>query len=282
SVPAHQRGIGLVMQDGALFPHLSIADNIGFGLPRTDRDRAHRIADLVRLVGLDPAITTRRPHQLSGGQQQRVALARALATRPRVILLDEPFSALDSGLRSATRRAVSALLADAGITAILVTHDQQEALSFADQLAVMSDGRFLQVGPPQDLYSRPASAIVATFLGEALILPARIADGIAHTELGAFAADDPTPRDKASIVVRPEQVIIEPAPEQGGQGALRAVVREIEFVGAATTLLLELENSAHARRAETAPFALTCVGVNRLAAGEWVRLRVDTPVHVLP
>ncbi len=142
-VPAHRRGIGFVTQDGALFPHLTIADNIGFGLERGAADRDDRIRALMRTVDLDPRLLERRPHQLSGGQQQRVALARALARRPRLMLLDEPFSALDTGLREATRKAVAALLQEAGVTTILVTHDQAEALSFADQVAVLREGRLV-------------------------------------------------------------------------------------------------------------------------------------------
>ena len=142
-MPAHRRGIGVVAQDGALFPHLSVADNIGFGLARDEAGRAERIAELLDMVELDKAILRRRPHELSGGQQQRVALARALARKPRLMLLDEPFSALDTGLRDTMRKAVAELLEAAGITTILVTHDQAEALSFADQVAVMRDGRLL-------------------------------------------------------------------------------------------------------------------------------------------
>jgi len=132
AVPAHRRGIGYVAQDGALFPHLSIADNIGFGIPRRDPARDARIAELMCLVELDPAMLRRRPDELSGGQQQRVALARALARQPQLMLLDEPFSALDASLRASTRKAVSQVLNAARMTTILVTHDQIEALSFAD------------------------------------------------------------------------------------------------------------------------------------------------------
>jgi iron(III) transport system ATP-binding protein len=136
-VPAHQRRVGYVAQDGALFPHLSVGGNIAFGLPRTP-GRPGRVAELLQLVSLDPAIASRRPDQLSGGQQQRVALARALAVRPAVMLLDEPFSALDAELRVETREAVSRLLADAGITTILVTHDPDDAATFATRTVTMA------------------------------------------------------------------------------------------------------------------------------------------------
>ena len=150
AVAPHRRGVGYVAQDGALFPHLTVGQNIAYGLPGTARSarvRA-RVAELLETVSLDASYASRRPHQLSGGQQQRVALARALARQPVLMLLDEPFSALDTGLRASTRKAVAQLLADAGVTTLLVTHDQEEALSIADQVAVMRDGRFTQVGTP--------------------------------------------------------------------------------------------------------------------------------------
>src|SRR6185436_16040877 len=207
AVPAHQRGIGIVMQDGALFPHLSIADNIGFGLSRNEPERARRIAELAYTVGLDAAILRRRPHQLSGGQQQRVALARAMARQPSLMLLDEPFSALDMGLRASMREAVAELLESAGITTILVTHDQAEALSFADQVAVMREGRFSQVGTPRDLYFRPKDTMVAQFLGDAILLPARLLRGMADCAIGDVAADR---SDAVRIMLRPEQIVLEP------------------------------------------------------------------------
>src|SRR5450830_1711324 len=174
AVPAHQRQIGYVPQDGALFPHMTVADNIGFGLAAKHASRHARIAELMDSVALDANMARRWPHELSGGQQQRVALARALAQQPRLMLLDEPFSALDTGLRSAMRKMVARLLSDAGITTILVTHDQSEALSFADQLAVMRQGRLVQSGRPMDLYQYPVDEQTALFLGEAVVLPARI------------------------------------------------------------------------------------------------------------
>ena len=155
-VPAHRRGVGYVAQDGALFPHLTVGGNVGFALPRgSGRDR--EIAGLLELVALDPAIATRRPDQLSGGQQQRVALARAMALRPDIILLDEPFSALDAELRVETRDAVSSVLRQAGVTAILVTHDPDDARAFADQVAVMRAGRLVATGTPEEVYGTVAT-----------------------------------------------------------------------------------------------------------------------------
>ncbi|MEO0743129.1 MAG: ABC transporter ATP-binding protein [Bacteroidota bacterium] len=165
-VPPEQRGIGLVFQDYALFPHLSVAANVAFGLRRWARaDREARVAEVLRLVGLN-GMESRAPHQLSGGQQQRVALARALAPRPRLLLLDEPFSNLDALLRSEMRRDVRAWLQREGTTAVLVTHDQEEAMAFADRVAVMQGGRIEQMGTPEDVYHRPRTLFVAQFLGQ--------------------------------------------------------------------------------------------------------------------
>ncbi len=205
-VPSHRRQIGIVMQDGALFPHLSVADNVGFGLAHGLAGRASKIKELLVMVGLDPALGSRSPDALSGGQQQRVALARAMARAPRLMLLDEPFSALDATLRDTTRKAVSTLLQVAGITTILVTHDRSEALSFADQVAVMGHGHLLQQGTPQGLYRHPANKLVASALGDAIVLPARIAEGMAHCALGKVAVNDKTARLDAEILLRPEQV----------------------------------------------------------------------------
>lgn len=172
NVGAHRRGIGYVAQDGALFPHLTVRGNIAFGLRRSP-SREKRVHEVMELTSLDPELLERYPHQLSGGQQQRVALARALAPAPTVILLDEPFSALDTGLRAHTREAMVAALERSGVTTILVTHDQEEALSFGHQLAVISGGRLVQAGPPSEVFDAPLSAEVAEFLGAALFLPAR-------------------------------------------------------------------------------------------------------------
>ena len=152
-VPAHQRGIGFVPQEGALFPHLNVADNIAWGLDCGREEKRRRVAALMEMVALDSTLASHWPHEISGGQQQRVALARALAQRPSLMLLDAPFSALDTGLRAATRKATADLLAEAGVASILVTHDQTEALSFASQVAVMRQGRFTQVGTPFGLFA---------------------------------------------------------------------------------------------------------------------------------
>ncbi len=209
AVAPQRRGVGYVAQDGALFPHLTVGQNVAYGLPgsaRTPRARA-RVAELLQTVSLDASYAARRPHQLSGGQQQRVALARALARRPVLMLLDEPFSALDTGLRASTRKAVAQMLAAAGVTTLLVTHDQEEALSIADQVAVMRDGQFTQVGTPQQVYLQPNDRFTAEFLGECVSLPCTVASGIADCALGRVPVQTPAEDGVATLMLRPEQLV---------------------------------------------------------------------------
>jgi iron(III) transport system ATP-binding protein len=276
-VPAHKRGIGYVPQDGALFPHLSIADNVGFGLPRDLPQRAQRIAELMDMVSLDVAMLQRRPHELSGGQQQRVALARALALRPRLMLLDEPFSALDTGLRAATRKAVAQLLQSAGITTILVTHDQAEALSFADQVAVMRDGRLAQVGLPRDLYLRPVDAATANFLGEAVVLPAQLSAGWADCALGRIAIHDTQRVGAAQIMLRPEQLQLTevPAGEGSDAGHCLGVVLEADFCGPVCELAVRLLSDL-----DSAPLLVRGPGLHAPLVGATVSISVQGHAHV--
>ena len=281
AVPAHQRGIGYVPQDGALFPHLSVADNIGFGLARRALQRDRRICELMDMVALDPALSSRRPHELSGGQQQRVALARALAQRPRLMLLDEPFSALDTGLRAATRKAVAQLLSVAGITTILVTHDQAEALSFADQVAVMRDGRLAQVGRPRDLYLRPADPATATFLGDAVVLPARLEGGLADCALGRITVGDRQRTGAVLIMLRPEQLQLEEIPAAGpaaasGNGCLGRVL-EADFCGPVCELTVRLSGDP-----TVPPLRVSSPGVQAPGVGATVRIKVIGQAHVFP
>jgi iron(III) transport system ATP-binding protein len=181
-VPPESRHIGMVFQEGALFPHLTVLENVAFGLARGDRQRADEV---LRLVGLE-ALGHRRPHELSGGQQQRVALARALAPRPCLVLLDEPFGGLDAGLRVRLRGEVRDILHAAGTTAVLVTHDQEEALSMADQVSVMSRGRILQTGTPKEVYEEPLSVEVAALIGDAHLVRSRVTGGLVETPFGAL------------------------------------------------------------------------------------------------
>jgi iron(III) transport system ATP-binding protein len=224
-VAPEDRRIGYVTQDGNLFPHLTVARNITFGLPRRERRAGHRVAELLGLLGMDPSYGGRRPHELSGGQQQRVALARALAPRPDLVLLDEPFSALDPELRATTRRAALDAVAATGATAVLVTHDQAEALSVADRVAVMRDGAIVQEGTPVELYRHPADAGVATFLGEVVALPACVEAGRAATALGNVPTGEADGR--TTVLVRPEQIEL----VAGAPGAVVAEVVDVDFRG---------------------------------------------------
>ena len=277
-VPAHRRGIGVVAQDGALFPHLSIADNIGFGLGRGESGREARITELAYIVGLDKGILKRRPHELSGGQQQRVALARAMAVKPRLMLLDEPFSALDTGLRASMRKAVAELLEGAGITTVLVTHDQAE---------VMRDGTFSQVGSPRDLYMKPKDRMVAEFLGDAIVLAARIIDGHAECRLGRIPVEGPAHKESARIMLRPEQITVKRTARQGMSGSsdmLFGEVSECEFAGAVCTIAVRLLNNPDppdAAAIGSTPLLLKHSGIDAPSVGEIVRIAVTGKAHML-
>ncbi len=209
-LPTEKRGIGYVPQEGALFPHLSVAANVGFALPRAER-RGKAVGELLEMVGI-AALGERMPNELSGGEQQRVALARALARRPAALLLDEPFSSLDASLRVRVREEVHALLREQGVTTVLVTHDQEEALSLADSVAVLRDGRIVQQGAPSELYEQPGDESLARFLGAVNLLDARFEGASARTSLGALAlrGDSAAPAEASGLVmVRPEQLEVE-------------------------------------------------------------------------
>jgi iron(III) transport system ATP-binding protein len=234
SVPAHKRGIGIVSQEGALFPHLDLAENIGFGMDKGP-GREGRILDLLHAVELSRDLMTRRPHQLSGGQQQRVALARALACRPRLMLLDEPFSSLDVSLRQSVRDVVANALHEAGIASILVTHDQAEALSYADQVAIIRHGEFAQVGPPEELYLRPLTMETAIFMGKAILLQAQAGEGYVDCLLGRIPAATQGKSGTVHIMLRPEQVQLHASPTSpvGRDGrSIPAIVTQVKFEGA--------------------------------------------------
>ena len=238
SVAAHRRGIGYVAQDGALFPHLTVAGNIAFGLPRAGR--ADRVREVMKLTALEPSLADRFPHQISGGQQQRVALARALAPRPGIILLDEPFSALDTGLREHTRRAVIDALELTGTTAVLVTHDQDEALSFGHGIGVMVDGRLAQAGSPSAVFDDPETPEIASFLGAAVLLPAKPGAGVAECALGAIPVrhDRSAGSRVALAMVRPAQIdLVSDAP------GLNAVVHEVRPMGSLAEVSLLAGNA---------------------------------------
>ncbi|MDR3519133.1 MAG: ABC transporter ATP-binding protein [Azospirillaceae bacterium] len=227
-VPAEQRQIGYVAQEGALFPHLSVADNIVFGLPRRQRRAQFRVRELLDLVGLPAGYGARAPHQLSGGEQQRVALARALAPGPGMVLLDEPFSSLDAALRVETRQAVTDALAATGATAILVTHDQAEALSMARTVAVLRDGRLVQVATPETLYRSPFDADLARFVGDAVLLPGAAAGGWVQCDAGRLPLAAGAAQGPVIVLIRPEQIRLT-TPEIPGMP--RATVTDMTFYG---------------------------------------------------
>jgi iron(III) transport system ATP-binding protein len=278
-VPAHLRRIGYLPQDGGLFPHLSVADNIGFGVGPRSAQRSKRVAELMKVVALDPALGSRSPHELSGGQQQRVALARALSQRPRLMLLDEPFSALDTGLRAATRQAIGDLLSEVGTTTILVTHDQVEALSFADQIAVIRDGRVVQVGSGTELYLRPNDDLTARFLGEAVLLPAHLAGGVADCVLGRIAVDDVAYEGRARVMLRPEQVQVSPA-EFGDSGGAAWQVEQVDFEGFSCLITIRATGTTFAG----GPVSLTVRGLSTQGPqrGAKVKVAVIGRAHRIP
>jgi iron(III) transport system ATP-binding protein len=275
-VPPEERGIGYVPQEGALFPHLTVEKNIAFGLSRHER-RDGRVARLAEMVGLTDFVH-RYPHQLSGGQQQRVALARALAIEPEVVLLDEPFSSLDAGLRASVRADVLRVLRHAGTTALLVTHDQDEALSTADLVAVIRDGRIGQTGTPQELYEHPVDAAMADFLGDANLIKGSVDDALASTPLGTFALRPgsttgarPT---SAVVMIRPEQIEIRTG---GGPGGLAARVVDSQFHGHDTVMRVVPDPSSG-----IAVIVARTDGALALAPGTEVTITARGPVLAWP
>ena len=236
----NRRPVNTVFQSYALFPHLTVAGNIAFALEMLGRPRAEiaaRVARMVELVRLE-GMADRRPAQLSGGQQQRVALARALAPQPRVLLLDEPLSALDLKLRKEMQTELKRLQHETGITFVFVTHDQEEALTMSDRIAVMSQGRILQVGTPREIYTRPANRFVAGFIGETNFLPATLGPGGAEIAGGLRVALDPGARRGAgTLAIRPEHVRLVP---DGTAGALPATVAGVVYMGTDSHLHLVL------------------------------------------
>ncbi len=275
ALPPERRGIGYLSQEGNLFPHLTVAGNIGFGLPRSERRDRARTAELLELVGLPLALADRRPEQLSGGQQQRVALARALARRPELVLLDEPFGSLDAGLRSSTRRAVADALSAAGATVLLVTHDQDEALSFADQVAIMREGRFVQVGAPREVYSTPVDRATAGVLGELVVLPGHGAGSEVLTALGNLALAGAGATGPVDVAVRPEQVVIGPA----ASGAVEAVVDAVDYFG--HDALVRLVLPAGPLGPGSVLFSRV-VGADAPTPGRLVAVSVRGPVQAFP
>ena len=228
-VAPERRRIGYVPQEGSLFPHLTVAANVGFGLAARDR-RAGRAASMLEMVGL-AGLGPRYPHQLSGGQQQRVALARALAIEPAVVLLDEPFASLDAHLRASVRADVQDIFRRAGTTAVLVTHDQDEALSVADRVAALRDGTIAQYAAPEDLYCRPVDPGLASFVGEANLLEGVLNGAVVKTLLGNLPLDPAAPAlgtaGQVTVLIRPEHIELAPADHPLAPNALSARRRPV-------------------------------------------------------
>ena len=252
-VAPEKRGVGVVFQDYALFPHLTVGQNVGFGLERASRsDRRARVAQVLGLVGLTE-FTDRYPHELSGGQQQRVAVARALAPAPTLILLDEPFSNLDTDLRSQMRDEVEKILRATGTTAIFVTHDQEEAFTIADQVGVLSQGRLEQLGPPETIYHHPSTPFVAEFVGAADFLPGVVtAEGVA-TEIGLFdGVNGRLQGERVRVMIRPDDVTF--VPDDAGE----AVIVRRYFRGSETLYCLSLPSGhrVHSSQPSSATFPM--------------------------
>jgi len=238
-VVPERRRVGVVFQDYALFPHLTVAQNIGYGV-RDRNAREGRVAEMLDLVGLTGE-ASRLPHELSGGQQQRVAMARALAPGPALILLDEPFSNLDAALRVHMRSEVRAILRDAGATAVFVTHDQEEALSLADRIAVMRAGRVLQVDEPAALYAHPSDRFVATFVGDADLIRGEADGDAVTTAVGRLATTNGDLAGEVEVALRPERVSLRL------DGAGQGVVRGITYFGHDQLVEVGLEDGARVR-----------------------------------
>ena len=268
ALPIEQRGVGMVFQNYALFPNMTVAENIGYGLRVRRVDAAtqrRRIDDMLGMMHLGP-FANRRVDQLSGGQRQRVALARAIAVQPRVLLLDEPLTALDAKLRDALRADINQLLRSLRITAVYVTHDQAEAMALGDRIVVMDRGRIAQAGTPQEIYQRPATAFVADFIGTMNRLSATAEHGGAWRVPGGVV-----PRDgatvaglRAELMFRPEDVALAPADNAHVQGAVVTAL----FLGNCTRLLVDVGAGA--------PLIVDTTRRDRWQAGERIGLRIDT------
>jgi iron(III) transport system ATP-binding protein len=269
-----RRRIGYVPQEGSLFPHLTVAANVGFGLAPRDR-RGGKIAAMLEAVGLG-GFGKRYPHQLSGGQQQRVALARALAIEPAVVLLDEPFASLDAHLRASVRADVQEIFRRAGTTAVLVTHDQDEALSTADRVAALRDGKIAQYATPEDLYCRPADPALASFIGDANLLEGVVNEGLVKTLLGNLpldaAATAAAGAGQVTVLIRPEQIELAP-----GTDGVAGWVTGFGYHGHDAVVHVRPEPDADGRT-----IIVRTTGGPNLLVGSPVTLRARGPVFAWP
>ncbi|WP_427308782.1 ABC transporter ATP-binding protein [Cupriavidus sp. H39] len=269
-LPIEQRGVGMVFQNYALFPNMTVAENIGYGLRvrKVDaQNRRDRVEDMLTMMQLG-AFANRRVDQLSGGQRQRVALARAIAVQPRVLLLDEPLTALDAKLRDALRADINQLLRSLRITTVYVTHDQAEAMALGDRIIVMDKGRIAQSGTPQDIYRHPANAFVADFIGTMNRLPAAGDHQVWRVPGGALPRE-PQHLEAAQVelMFRPEDVSLADAPDAPDVHVAGSVVTAL-FLGHATRLLVDV--------GAPAPIVLDTARRDRWVAGDRVGLRIDT------
>jgi iron(III) transport system ATP-binding protein len=266
-VPAEARRVGMVFQEYALFPHLTVAENVAFGLRGSKQEKQARAADMLDLVALSQ-MAERMPYELSGGQQQRVALARALAPQPDILLLDEPFSNLDVTLRGQVRAEVRAILKQAGITCVFVTHDQEEALSLADEVAVMLAGHIAQVATPQRLYRYPVSQEVAAFVGEANFLPGTAKGETVECVLGRLPLDQ-TAHDSVTVLIRPEWLHLNVP-----NAAIEAVIEWREFYGHDQRIGIRLQDGT--------PLVARSDSGEDFVPGESVRVGVRGTVRAFP
>ena len=271
-LPPHRRPVNLMFQSYALFPHMTVAKNVAYGLEREGLPRTEvrqRVDEVLETVGL-AALAKRRPAQLSGGQRQRVALARAIVKRPRLLLLDEPLSALDRKVRAEMQLELKRLQHEVGITFVVVTHDQEEAMSMADRIAVLDGGRVQQVAGPVELYKQPANLFVAGFIGTSNLVPGELQGATFRSSVGRLPVSTPDgPAGPSYLVVRPEDVRTG-AP---GQGVLDGVVADVTFQGGGTHVAVTVAGL-------DTPFRVAVPGVPPLSRGDAVSLAWDTAVVV--
>ncbi|MDR5651852.1 ABC transporter ATP-binding protein [Ruixingdingia sedimenti] len=277
AVPPERRSVGLMFQDFALFPHLTVAGNVGFGLAGMDRQTAAaRVGELLERVNL-PGFAAKYPHELSGGEQQRVALARALAPRPRVMLMDEPFSGLDNRLRDGIRDSTLDLLKETGTAVLLVTHEPDEAMRMADEIALMRDGRIVQQGAPYNIYNAPADRAAAAFFSDINVIRGISRGALTETPFGVFLTPGHADGAAVEIVIRPQHLKIEldrngrgPSPDTRNGAAARGIVTRARFLGRESLVEFRLEADGTRLTA-----AVPGVFLPRAGAALWLMIRRD-------